>query len=280
MHYKRTNKRKDMYDNYLPKPYFVKRSDKPIYNGKFALTTDVTRLARFDSFVDLMINASKSAPNSWWLQYHTKTNNPRDTVRVIPSVLNSFNRSRILRRSRVSGLRMCNLYERNLRYFYISDLVVTCSFDAVAIASGIAELDKLGDRVFVYLPFPPRLKRCKVDFNKAVDAYSEKFWRSSKLARHSVYLTTGDWERDDTICLIFEPKTLHLLPLLGYILNAFSDRLCWLSVGNNQRLMISRNDMVDDSLYQTYKPTQLSAKVRYKHFSAFGTFFNNPNYIF
>lgn len=265
----------------LPKTQLVKRSTRPIYNGKFALTTNVNRLHRLDSFVELMRNASQSSPNAWWLQYHTKTKTPSDTVRIIPSVLSSFNRSRVLRRSRVSGLRMCNLYEHRNRFFYISDLVVSCSFDAIAIASAIAEFDGCGDRVFVSLPFRDRFKASKSEFVISAERYIETFWRKSNLARHAVFVTPNTYEAmTQTVDLIFEPKTLPLLPLLGYILNSFDSQLLWLSIGNNQRLCISKSSMIEEDLYQTYKPTQLSANVRYKHFSAFGTFFNNPNYIY
>lgn len=264
----------------LPKPRLVQRSTRPIYNGKFALTTNVNRLHRLESFIELMLQASETSPNAWWLQYHTRTNKPHETVRIIPSVLSSFNRSRVLRRSRVSGLRMCNLYERRNRFFYISDMVVSCSFDAITIASAIAEYDGFGDRVYVSLPYPERAKPSKAEFVKLADQYIEKFWRKSNLARHSVYIQPNTYDSTSTVDLIFEPKSMPLLPLLGYILNALGDRLCWLTIGNNHRLSISKTSLVEEDLYQTYKPTQLSANVRYKHFSLFGTFFNNPNYIY
>lgn len=262
----------------------VRRSDAPVYKNQFVLTTDVNRLAQLDDFKKVMQLAADSSPDAWYLHFHTRAREPRDTVRIVPSALNAFNSSRVLRRSRVSGLRMCNLYQKQSgAYYYVSDMVVSCSFDAIAIASTLADYCKLANRVYVSFDYPKSCRQNpkKADYRAYAEQLIREFWSRSMLARHSVFVSP---EPHDVlsfyVTLVFEPKSMELWPLLEYIFRSLGDKLSHLSINNNETLIISRTSQVEDDLYFAYKPTDVFARVRYRRFSAFGTFYNNPNYLF
>ena len=87
----------------------VMRSTAPIYKGKFALSTDVKLFHRFEHITSTMLRAAESMPDAYFVHFKITTDVPADTVRIVPSVLQSFNRSRVMRRACVSGIRMCNL---------------------------------------------------------------------------------------------------------------------------------------------------------------------------
>lgn len=273
--------------NYNPFPMInakrklVDRSVRPIYKGNFALTTDVTSMRQFDSCTETMKRAALSVSDAWYIHFKITTEQPADTVRLIPTILQSFNRTRTLRRARVSGVRMCNLYSDRGDWFYVSDMVVSCTFDAMAISTALADYASIGHFLVAHYEVPISVRRGGV---QRVRAYAlqmiEKFWQSSKLARHSVRVSIIDKRCSvDRIAIEFEPKTLSPLSLFHYILNGCARDLHSVEVGRNSRLTISRSPLWHPNDYISYQPDKVALyNVRYRHCAAFGMFYNNPDF--
>lgn len=260
----------------------VRRSQRKNYNRNIVLTTNVNLLSGFNDFVALMHSAASTSPTAWFLQYHTRAFKPEEIVRVVPSVLNGFNTSRILRRASVSGLRMCNLYSRGNASYYITDILLSCTFDAIAMASAIADFAKLGTRCYASFSVP-RSHSCKADLVTLADKLTAQFWRSSGLPRHAAIVQHSYENLPFSFTLIFESNTLSLPALLQHICDAFHSvkDLSYIAIGrDNDMLRLSRKDLIDESLYNVFDPDKLFASCRYRNFSAFGKFYRNPNYQF
>lgn len=258
----------------------VRRSSKPIYKGQFALTTNVTAYSKYDAVTKTMKRAAESMADPWFLHFKIDTDTPADAVRLIPTILQSFNRTRTLRRARISGIRLCNLWSDRGAWFYCSDLVVSCSFDAVAISSALAEYSSLGTFLMVSYSIPVNVRRGgSSSIRNFAHSCTERFWQSSKLARHAVRIAIDTSRSDkEDLWFTFEPITLSPLALLAYILNGYSPDLHTVEVGLNSRLVLSRSPMFDIANYSTWQPDKMMSGVRYKHAAAFGTFYNNPDF--
>lgn len=259
----------------------VQRSTKPIYRGNFALTTAVTELRQFESCTETMQRAAASMPDAWYIHFKTETETPADTVRLIPTILQSFNRTRTLRRARVSGIRLCNLFTAaDGDWYYCSDMVVSCSFDAMAIASALADYAHIGQIVTVSYKIPTNVKRGGIDaVMRFIDRKIDNFWGHSKLARHSV-LVTCDRRRtySDYVYIEFEPKTLSALALVHYLIRSDVD-LHSILIGRNNRLAIARTPLWDRRDYTYYQPDKVCQyNFRYRHAAAFGIYYNNPDF--
>lgn len=257
----------------------VKRSTAPYFSNSFVLQTDVNQFAQFDSVTATMKRAAESMPDAFFLHLKIPADNCADAVRIVPSVLNSFNRSRTLRRANISGIRICNVLNELGRHFYVSDMVVSCAFDAVAICSGVADFATLGAHIFASIPIPLHLKKGgrKSCLNFA-ETLINRFWSRSHLARHSVAVFCDNCV-NDCILLRFEPHTLSQMSLLLSVLSAFRDaKGLSVEVGRNSRLMISRAPLWCKSDYIEYYPDRALSNYRYRKTAAFGCFFHNPDY--
>ena len=258
----------------------VSRSAAPRYKSNFALTTDVNLLRSFDDFVATMLRASESMPDAHFIHFKVDTDSPSDVVRIVPSILQSFNRTRTMRRARISGLRMCNLYSFKGDWYYCSDMVVSCCFDAVAVASALADFSSVGSFVTVRLRMPAIFKgKGKSGVGQFCERIIDKFWAKSKLARHSVHIHFDEHRSyDDILYFEFEPKSIACIALLNYILNAFHREYESVELGRNCRLVITRRPLIIKEDYLIFSPDKQLNNIRYKHKAAFGIYYNNPDY--
>ena len=273
-----------MYSNIYPllgrSRKLVLRSAKPRYKGEFALTSDSSLLWQFDRFTETMQRAEKSVADPFYIHFKIETDSPADAVRIIPSVLQSFNRTRTMRRARVSGLRMCNLFSDRSDWYYVSDMIVSCAFDALAISSAIAEFAHIGNFITARFNVPRDFKRAGVcGVRRFATQIIERFWQKSKLARHSanVYLDESH-STSDLLLVVFEPRSLSPIALLQYILPNYNNALNSVAVGLNSRLVISKTPLWDKSDYVIFSPDKQNNNFRYHHCAGFGTFYNNPDY--
>ena len=256
----------------------VRRSTNPYYRGKFALVTDVNVMARFDAVTQTMQRAAESMPEPYFLHFKIETECPADAVRIVPSILQSFNRTRTMRRAAVSGIRMCNLLSYNNTIDYVSDMVVSCAFDAVAISAGLAEYSSLGSHMYVQLPIPRDYLRRRDGAQFFANLAVEKFWRSSKLRRHSVFVAVESILAQ-TVLLRFEPKAISHIPLLSYILDAYKDYSdLRVEVGRGSRLIVAKSPLWLKEDYYIFKPIEVLNDIRFRRAAAFGAFHHNPDY--
>lgn len=258
------------------KRQLVQRSTAPRYKGNFALTTDVNLLRQFPDFCKVMESAARSMPDAHYIHFKTETDVPADAVRYVPTILQSFNRTRTMRRAQVSGLRMCNLFTDRGDWYYVTDMVVSCSFDALALACSLSEYAHVGSFITATYPIPQRFKANKV--NQFANMVIERFWSKSRLARHAVAVYIDDHRcTRDTLRVVYEPKTLQPISLLTYILNGYRD-FSSVEVGRNSRLIISKKPMYSKEDYLVYQPDKRLNDFRYRHFSGFGIYYNNPDF--
>lgn len=262
------------------KRQLVARSTNPYYKGKYALVTDVTHFANFDRVTETMQRAAECMPDAFYLHFKCETELPADIVRVIPTILQSFNRTRTMRRARVSGIRLCNLVKLVTGWHYISDMVVSCAFDAVALAAGLAEYSSLGAHIMVRCDVPtPIARRGERAMEQFAAGIIDKFWRRSRIARHCVRVAVED-VRKTGVVLCFEPLTVSHIALLSYILNALTAiKGLHVEVGRNHRLIIGKQPLWTKDDYLVYPAANIGANYRYRRVAAFGSFYHNPDYL-
>ena len=258
----------------------VQRSTNPYYKGKFALVTDVNELAQFQSVTETMVRAAQSMPDAFFIHFKIDTEDPGEAVKVVPSILQSFNRTRTLRRACVSGIRLCNLLNTRVGWYYVSDMVVSCAFDAVSICAGLADYSSLGSQILTSISIPKMiLKRGSNGIARFAEQRIERFWSRSKLARHSLHISYEIYGNSH-IVLCFEPTTISHIALLNYILDAFrdSDNLV-VEVGRNSRLIVSKEPLWVREDYLCFAGNKIGVNYRYRHAAAFGRFHRNPDYL-
>ncbi len=267
------------------KKRLVERSAKPRYNGKFALSTDVNLIRQYDTFTETMVRAAATMDDPFFIHFKTETDTPRDMIRLVPSILQSFNRTRTLRRARISGLRMCNLFTDSGDWYYVSDMVVACAFDALAITAALADYAHVGSFIRVRYNVPAKYKGRGVHGLRDYAAYLiDRFWFKTKLSRHSVAIHFDEnHSTPEYIYLEFEPKSLSHISLLSYLLGGFSSdilstNLLAVEVGRNYRLVITRRPLWYKGDYLVYSPDKALNNYRYHHCAGFGFYYNNPDF--
>ncbi len=279
----------------------IEKSTAPYAKNPFCLMTDVSQLHGFNEFSELMQHAAKVFPDSWYICFNIPTTPKHpaaDLVRLVPSILNDFNKSRMLRRAKVSGLRMCNLYERSQRLHYVTDILASCTFDAVAISSAIADYLGLGNRLYAVFRSAPMVKdimhskkgdRLKTPIRvirQTGEDILKRFWRFVPLSRHEIYselIVDNLLEYDRKIVICFESHSLSLPAMLEYVMNALSKEKLFSHIefgARNETLQLSRYDMIYNERYLTSQVTNATLNLRFRNYSAFGSFFRNPNYSF
>ena len=258
----------------------VQRSTAPYYKSNFALVTEVTHFGQFDTVTATMLRAAQSMPEPYFIHVKIETDTPADMVRVVPSILQSFNRTRTLRRQCVSGIRMCNLVRTPEDWHYISDMVVSCSFDAVALCAGLAEYASLGSHVLVTFEIPRNFRnQGDRGRDKFVTMQEQRFWKRSRLSRSAVGVFADSWQGYKVV-IRFEPHSLSHIALLNYILIAFHDvKDLHVEVGRGSRLIVSRLPLWDKHDYAIFKPDAVAVGVRYRRAAAFGRYHHNPDYL-
>lgn len=287
-----------MTDNPFVLRNLVKKSNAPYAKNPFCLMTDVNQLKGFEEFFELMKHAAKVFPDSWFVSFHVPTSSKypaADLVRVVPSILNDFNKSRMLRRAKVSGLRMCNLYEKSRHLIYISDILASCSFDAVAISSALADYLNLGNRIYAVFRPTPMVKEFQKGESRRTpkrvlrttgEDILEAFWRNTPLSRHEIYTELIIDDMDDYarhVVLCFESHSLSLPAMLEYVMTAMGKYRLFSHIefgARNDSLILSRYDHVYSERYLSSQVTNASLDLRFRNYSAFGSFFRNPNYSF
>ena len=200
----------------------------------------------------------------------------KEAVRRVPKCLHAINRSRVLRRARISGLRMCNLVNRGPNAdYYVTDMVVSSLYDAAVICSGLltyhssayADIEfKIDDT----LNKRYRLIRQEKLFND--------FWRRSCLSRHALHIEF--LEPDPlfgTLRWRISSKRLQLMDAVYKVLECLISEISSVSMAD-ERIIISRSSNAEAENY-TANDFQRALPFRYRHYSAFGIYCNNPKFL-
>lgn len=258
----------------------VKRSNAPVHSNRFALVTDVTAYSQFDHVTKTMLRAAESMPDAYFLHFRNTFDDPADAVRIVPSILQSFNRSRTLRRQNISGIRMCNLYSANKNWYYVSDMVLQSAFDVCMMCAGLADFSNLGSHILLTIPIPRAYVNGGVGSRlHFADLCEKRFWTMSRVMRSSVGFYVEECKGSNLIVRL-EPHRISHISLLSHVLNVFNPyKGVRVSVGLGDRLIVSRTPLWNQSDYAIYAPDKALANFRYRHASAFGKYHNNPDYL-
>lgn len=258
----------------------VQRSSAPAKTNRFALVTDVTAYSQFDHVTKTMLRAAASMPDAYYLHFRNTFTDPADAVKIVPSILQSFNRSRTLRRQNISGIRMCNLYSANKSWFYVSDMVLQSAFDACMMCAGLADFSNLGSHILLTIPIPRSYLGGGLNSrSRFADLCEKRFWTLSRVMRSSVGFYVEEYQASNLVVRL-EPHRISHISLLSHVLQVFNPyKGIKVSVGLGDRLIVSRTPLWTPGDYAIYAPDKSLANFRYRHASAFGKYHNNPDYL-
>lgn len=259
------------------RPHFhnlVKRSQNPVYKCANVLTTDVLPIAEYERFTDLMRSSAIDYPDSWYL-HTTLKGEPQDITRVLPTIIQSFNRSRPLRRARISGLRMCNYIAHINRPYYVTDMLITSTYGALLFVAALCEYaNSFPDAVVTLKPGcdKPIKSTARYVHKSAID----RFWRRAKLPQHYCTIIPNF---DDPLRMGYVSWNVTSKDIIGSLWAILENlRLDVESVKIGQ-IEISRNPLHDPEEYTVREFDKVRVPLRYRRFSAFGTFHNNSKYL-
>lgn len=258
----------------------VFRTKKPLYKSECVLSTEVLPMIRAKDYEDTLRLIYQSHKDSWYLHYHFIADDGAAAVRRVPSVTHHFNRSRVLRRAQISGARMCNLARYKSRFYYVTDMVVSCSFDALVFASLLNSYKHFDNEFTVEFKalevFGRNRKRLLAG---RYDELIEKFYRRSKLPRNSVTFHRLD---DEEFLGALRTKVTTTKPIFD-IAHILCDVLCndieSIKFGDLGLFEMSRSSTVNLDLYTERPFDGIVNDFQYRKFSSFGCYANGQNIV-
>ena len=151
------------------------RSEAPIYKSKIVLSTGFLQNSRCMKFQENLNKLKKEFPSCWFVHFERCDHDPAKLIYSVTNVLYSLNKSRPLRRARVTGIRACCLLTEDApRLKYICDMGITSWFGTSVIASGLLQY------------FEPSVVEVDFSPSKRVQA------RSQRAAMHETHLRLKD----------------------------------------------------------------------------------------
>lgn len=265
--------------NQQRKPQMVKRAPVPVYRRENVLTTDYLPIVGVDNLTQHFPTVFANHSDPWYLHYEFYHDDAVEAVRRVPSILNSFNRSRTLRRARISGIRLCNLDTSRKPFRCINDMVISSTYGAMLIASLADTFCSIHQEVIIN--FTASGKRDKRLKEYRHNALLDKFWRRSNLSRHSVMIER--LEDDDPLSLGFlswrVTTTKSLFDVVYKLIEILYSEIDEVIFGALRSLRLSKSPTFDPEDY-LYRPMdKVLVNVRYRRYSAFGVYHNNPQFL-
>lgn len=251
----------------------VKRCKESRYSGKFALSSKIGLLRGVDLYRDALDFLKETQRQCWHCQL-VFNGKPDDVTRVVPSIFYSFNRSRILRRLKISGIRACNVIMERGNAKYVGDITFIDRLGVQCFAQALETYFEPKHTLRVRLKYPKGTRSVSRAFQRQLAI--EAIYRYMGCPKSKLYIVENVNENDEyfnTYELIIEYKEQRLYNLIAAILAL--PQLDELSLGNFFRCSSSR--LFDEDNYY-FMEAQEQLLPRYKHFSAFGELHNNPRF--
>lgn len=272
---------KSYFANEVKRPFLVNRSSKPRYTCERVLSTEVFPFVRAREYEQTLKLIAAAHPDSWFIRYHFFTDDAVEAVRRVPSVTMQFNRSRVLRRAQISGARMCCLSRHSSLFYYVTDMVVSCSYDALVFATLLNTFKKFDEQIIVEfksLHIEGRgRKRLLV---QRYDELIEKFYRRSKLPRNAVRFSRLDSDEillGDIRCELTTTKPLF--DIIRILCDVLNDDIESIKFGKHTIFEMSRVSTINLDSY-TFRPIDgIVDKFNYRKFSSFGCYANGQNIV-
>lgn len=267
--------------NYLARdldaPFLVTRVSKPFHKCETVLTTDVLPLIRAQRWHDSLVAIGNNHRDAWYLRYTFEYRDAAEAVKRVPSVIAQMNRSRVLRRAKISGARMCVIQQWHGRKSkYISNLVCSCSFDAMVFASLLNTFDRFDDQFYIdFKPLSFGKRNRKNVLRAKFDDLVEKFYRRSKLPRNTVGIHRCE---DSELLGALRMRITTVKPIFDVALMAcdiFGDEVDGISFGDGSILDLSRSPNIDIDDYAVRPFDTFTNNFVYRQFRGFGIYSDN-----
>lgn len=267
--------------NYLARdldaPYLVTRVSKPFHKCETVLTTDVLPLIRAQRWHDSLVAIGNNHRDAWYLRYTFEYRDAAEAVKRVPSVIAQMNRSRVLRRAKISGARMCNIQQwHGKRCKYLTNIVCSCTFDALVFANLLNSFDYFDDSfTLTFKPLDVVGRQRKQAIKYKIDDYIEKFYRRSKFARNMVALHRCE---DDDFLGSFSIQVTTVKPIFDVALIAcdiFKDDIEAVTFGDGSMFEMSRYPNIDVDDYVTRPIDKIKADFCFRPFRGFGLYADN-----
>ena len=262
-------------------PYLVNRSRKPNYKRETVLTTDVLPIVGFSNLTKHFPDVFASHNDPWYLHYEFYDKDVEKIAKRIPSILNSFNRSRVLRRAKISGIRLCNIDCTSKIPRCINDMVVSSTYGAILIASLADTFGSISDSVTVTFKPVARRRDLKAHLEMRHNELLNRFWRRSHLPRHGVIIERV--EDDDPLnngYLSWRVTTSKsLFDIIYKLIEILYPEIEDVVFGSKGFFKLSKYVTADADDYMFRPMDKFLYNIRYRRYSAFGIYHNNPKYL-
>ncbi|MBQ2373667.1 MAG: hypothetical protein II299_00965 [Alistipes sp.] len=256
----------------------LSRSSNPIYKSEVVLSTGYLQNRRAITFLRNLQKLRTNFPNAWFIHYHASGDDAKELAQRVPKCFHALNRSRVLRRERVSGVRACIVDISRRRPRYISDLAFTNFNGAAIIASGLFKF--LSPTYFV-VSFRTPLGMGKREVKNLHRRFVDKFFSYSKLSSYSVNI--HDITDEGCLpCLTWRVETpsMDLLTLITAIVDIFRlDVEEFTLQRGDDVIKISRSILFDPDKYSVRPFDKLALGFRYRQFSSYGTLCRVSEYM-
>lgn len=275
------NKRlKEVQELPLPRPDILRKNNHCLH---FAVVKDVNVYRQYFYHKSCLQRALDYYKDSWRITYRAKGRDAEDAITLMPSIMKQCNKNRHLRAQRFSGVRMCNLTrylskDNSLRY--ITDIVFSDSYTTALFAHRIAATNPYFKNRWQII----RIITKKVGRNnreiyhntRTLEDRLRQLYRKS-YAIHAPLVRTLDNDLIEVTCFGDDPR--ELVRPLRLLLEELRDEILYVTLAGNNALSICCDKEIEEEDYYEPFEDRFSIRIRYKHFQAFGTAYNNPNIL-
>lgn len=259
-------------------------------NISFAVLKDVNAYPHYFYHKSCLERALDYYPDSWRLTYQATGVDAKEAVALFPAIMKMCNKNRRLRAQNFSGVRMCNLATRPAKkgepmcthWHYRSDIVLSDSYTTALFAHRLAASSKrFSSRWNVIRVFTERdirktsrqILQHACDVEKRIRAgFAGAFIRGTEPVTRVV--------RDSEIEIhVRGEQHTELVYALRVLLETVRKKCEWIELAGNPAVSICCDKEFEDEEYNEPFVDRFFRPIRYKHFQAFGSAYNNPNIL-
>lgn len=261
-----------------PRPEILRRTGK---RPAFAVLKDLNKYRNFEYHRSCLERALDFYPNSWRITFKATGYLATEAVQIFPSIMKQCNKNRHLRAQRFSGVRMCNLARRkNGSWHYITDVVLSDPYTTALFAHRLATSEKYftnrWNKVHLFIVHHGKNSRERYAYTRSVEDRLRKIYKNC-FPFETPFVRTID---DDLIELIVQGVShTKLIAPLRVALEDLREDIEQVTLLGTSSLRIVRDKDFEVEEYELPFEDYLFAPIRYKHFQAFGTAYNNPQIL-
>lgn len=261
-----------------PRPELLRRTGK---KRAFAVFNNLNQYKGFEYHRSCLERALDYYPTSWRITFKATGQDALNAVQVFPSLMKQCNKNRHLRAQRFSGVRMCNLARRkNGCWHYISDIVFSDAYTTALFAHRLASTDKYfsnrWNKFHIYIQKHGNNSRDRYKYTRGVEARLRVVYKNC-FPFETPYIRT----LDDNIIEVAAvgSTTTKIIAPLRIALEDLRDDVEQISFLGTSYLHIYRDKDFENEEYELSFEDSYFSPLRYKHFQAFGSAYNNPNIL-